>query len=124
LEKLLGNPLPPEARPWKDYRGPARLVVLTSRPEARRGESLKLKVLALAPERFKTVSLHWRPLGRGEFKQCEVRHLGRAVYEAALPPAEGIGLEYYVQGTTNQGRALVWPAAAPQLNQTVVVTDR
>ncbi|MFO1491801.1 MAG: malectin domain-containing carbohydrate-binding protein [Kiritimatiellia bacterium] len=63
LEQLLGGPLPPEAQPWRDYRGPARLVVLTARTMASRGATLELPVLALDAKPVVSVNVFHRALG-------------------------------------------------------------
>lgn len=46
----------------------------------------------------------------------------RAVYEAKLPLAQD-DFEYYVSAETAGGNQLIWPATAPQLNQTVVTSQ-
>jgi hypothetical protein len=118
LEKFLGEPLPASAHPWKDYRGAPRLVVLTARTTANKGESLKLKIVALDKQPVKSVAVHVRPLGRGDWQTIPATHIARAVFEAKLPVARD-DFEYYVTA----GENLVWPATAPQLNQTVVSTE-
>ncbi|MCX6998127.1 MAG: hypothetical protein NTV49_13850 [Kiritimatiellaeota bacterium] len=66
------------------------------------------------------LTVHLRPLGRGDWQAVPAKHLGRAVYEVALPPAQE-DFEYHVTAETNSGAPLVWPATAPRINQTVVV---
>jgi hypothetical protein len=58
LEQLLGEPLPATAQAWKDYRGPARLIVLTARGSATKGKQLVVAIIAAA---FRT-STSQRPL--------------------------------------------------------------
>ncbi len=118
MEKFLGEPLPATAHPWKDYRGAPRLAVMTGRTTANKGESLKLKIVALDKQPVKSVVVHIRPLGRGEWNAMSAAHLARAVYEASLPAAME-DFEYYVTA----GENLIWPATAPQLNQTVVIAE-
>lgn len=122
LEKLLGEPLPANAQPWPDYRGPARLVVLTARNSQRAGEALPLRLIALDQQPVKSVSVRVRPLGGGKWKKVSAKHLARAVYQAQLPAAKK-DFEYYVSAQTANGQQLVWPATAPALNQIVVVTE-
>lgn len=57
-----------------------------------------------------------RPLSRGDWQTISATHIARAVFEAKLPAARD-DFEYYVTA----GENLVWPATAPQLNQTVVI---
>ena len=49
-------------------------------------------------------------------------HVARAVYRAQLPPAME-DFEYNVVAEPASGRQLVWPAAAPEINHTVVVSE-
>jgi hypothetical protein len=60
-------------------------------------------------------------MGRGEFARVPLRRIARAVHDVVLPRAEGAALEYYIEAVTADGAALRWPAAAPDINQTVVV---
>jgi hypothetical protein len=121
LAKALGRPLPPQASPGKDYAGPARIVVLAARGVVSRGEALTLKIIALDQQPVKSVAVHLRPLGRGEWKTIPASHVARAVYQAQLPPAQD-DFEYYISGETTSGKQLVWPATAPDINQTVIIT--
>ena len=95
LEKLLGEPLPATAHPWKDYRGAPRLVVMTARTTANKGESLKLKIIALDKQPVKSVTVKLRSLGRGDWQTIPAAHIARAVFEAKLPTARD-DFEYYV----------------------------
>jgi len=122
LQELLGGSLPADVQPWSDYRGPARLVVLTARGSQRAGESLPLRIVALDKQPVKYVSIGRRPLGSGKWKRISAKHLARAVYEAKLPAANE-DFEYYVTAETVSGQKLIWPATAPAMNQTVVVSE-
>jgi hypothetical protein len=105
-------------KPWpKEYRGAARLIVPCVRSVVNKGESLKVKIIALDKRPVKSVVVHQRPLGKGDWQTIPATHVARAVYEAKLPAAQD-DFEYYI----TDGKDLVWPATAPQLNQTVVVT--
>ena len=121
LAAALGQPLPQSTQLSSSYAGPARLIVPTVRTEVVAGESLKLRLIVLDNRPAKSVTLYWRPMGKGQFQPVEVKHLGRAVYQAALPPATE-DFEYYIQAQTVQGKTLVWPAEAPKISQTVVVS--
>ncbi|MBP6964190.1 MAG: hypothetical protein KBC96_07285 [Armatimonadetes bacterium] len=122
LAQALGSALPGEVEPSKVYTGPARIIVPTVRTQVSRGESLRLRVIILDKNLPRTVSLHWRPLGSGDLRKVDLRDIGRATYEAQLPPADG-SFEYYVTAETAEGRTLGWPASAPRTCQTVVVWD-
>jgi Glycosyl hydrolase family 67 N-terminus len=122
LEALLGEPLPREAQPWGDYRGPARLLVPTVRTSFRPGESLKLKVLILARDPPRRGSLRWRRMGQGNFAEAPLERKARGVYGVKFPrEATRAGdLEYYVEVFPEDGPPLRFPATAPALNQTLV----
>lgn len=122
LEKYLGELLPATAQPWKEYRGDPRLVVMTARSTARSGEALTLRIVALDRQPVKSVIVHVRPLGAANWHAIKAQHVARAVYEARLPAAEG-DFEYHAVAETATGARLLWPATAPELNQTVVVQE-
>ncbi len=121
LEKILSHELTADAQPAKTYAGPARLIVPTVRTCLRAGEALRLKAMVLSQKEPEEVTLHWRDLGAGVFKTLELKKISRGVYETILQPAAG-DLEYYLRARADE-RDLVFPATAPQLNQTVVVVQ-
>ena len=63
-------------------------------------------------------------MGRGRFQKLPLSHVERGVYAARLGGvnAEFGAFEYYVEVTPADGPAVRFPASAPKLNQTVVVT--
>jgi hypothetical protein len=77
-------------------------------------------VVALDREPAKEVTIHVRPLGRGDWQSLQATHLGRAVWRADLPGAAD-DYEYFLDARTADGKTLRWPAGAPELAQTVVV---
>ena len=121
LAEALGNPLPDDARPAKQYEGPLRLVVPTVRTMVTCGEPLNLKVIVLSAAPPDDVRLHWRPLGPGPFTGVAAQHVARGVYRFTLPPDQiKTDVEYYVEASA-AGSTARFPATAPSLNQTVVV---
>jgi len=120
LVKALGKSLPPGAAPGQVYTGPAQLILPTVRSVVVRGEPLKIKIIALDRREVKSVTTHARSLGHGDWRDIPAKHLGRAVYEAVLPPAHE-DYEYHVTAESAGAVSLVWPATAPRINQTVVV---
>lgn len=127
LTAALGRPLPAAATPGHAYLGSARLAVPTLRSLAAPGESLKIRVFVLVPgdaPRTTEGALFWRPLGHGPFTAVPLRHVGRSVFEAVLPPAPAnvFAVEYYVEAT-GDNKTLRFPPTAPRLNQTVVTTE-
>jgi hypothetical protein len=122
LEAALGEPLPPEARPWKEYRGQPLLTVLTARTAIAKGETLAIPIIALDQQPVKSVVVKLRPLGKGGWRTLAATHVARAVWNATLPAATE-DFEYRIEAETANGKKLTWPATAPDMNQTVVVTE-
>ncbi len=121
LTSFLGEPLPADAQPYRDYAGPPRIIVPTVRTGLMAGETLKLTVLLPGIEP-REAALYWRRLGRGDFVSLPLVHGRRNTYHVALPPdATRDDLEYYIRVDDGRGRLLHYPAGAPNLNQTVVV---
>ena len=105
--------------PWpKDYQGKPRLIVPTVRSVVNKGEALQVKVIALTQHPPAAVLIHFRPLGKGDWQTLPARPVARAVFLAELPAA----LEDF-EYTLSAGDGLVWPATAPQIGQSVVVSE-
>ncbi len=121
LAELLGEPLPADALPGRDYLGRTRLFVPVARTSLCAGEPLRLEALVLAGQQPPNVWLHHRPLGRGEFRRQAMNPAGRGVYRLELPFEEisGGDLEYYVE-IRDIDVPVVWPPTAPRLNHTVI----
>lgn len=119
IAAMLGQALPPQALAPKEYQGEPRLIVPTLRTLLKEGEPLKLKVIVLDNQPARSATLHWRPLGRGQFRKEELTHVARGVYNVSLTSVEG-DIEYYIEAETAKGKKLMWPITAPEMNQTVV----
>ncbi|NMC19876.1 MAG: hypothetical protein GYA33_05585 [Thermogutta sp.] len=120
LEQMLGEPLPPEARPGTNYDGPPRLIVPTQRTLLTAGEAFRLKVILLGSVPDRAV-LRWRPLGDEDFRGVPLEHEARGVYRVTIPADDLPGdFEYYLEAQTGDVR-LRYPAAAPDVNRSVVV---
>jgi hypothetical protein len=122
LEKAAGTPaaLPPASR---EYAGPARIIAPTVRTAVARGETLSLKVIILDSAPPRDAEVRCRPLGSGKYIAVPLHHIARGVYSVTLPNTPD-DFEYYVRVMTASGKELLYPATAPEMNQTVVVTDR
>ena len=120
LSQALGTGLPEGIRLSSEYVGEPRLIVPTVRTQVREGESLRLKVIARDQAAPRSFVCFWRRIGETAFARIEAKPLGRAVYAVALP-ASGDDFEYYLRAETAAGQMRVWPATAPEMNQTVVV---
>lgn len=125
LAAILGEDLPTEALPPGTCEGAARIIVPTVRNVLMTGEDLMLRVILLNVTGTGGGSLHWRPLGRGNFSRTPLQHVARNVYTVRVPtaPLEGRDFEYYIEAESPSGDALVFPATAPRLNQTVVIAN-
>jgi hypothetical protein len=119
LAAMLGGELPPEVVLSRAYKGPPRLVVPAVRTSLEAGEALEIKALVLSAGRPDSVVLRWREMGRGSFRSAPLENKARGSYFVRLsPPAAG--LEYYVEAVAD-GRTVLFPATAPETNQTVIV---
>jgi hypothetical protein len=123
IEKALGKPLPADTQPWKEYRGPTRLIVPTVRSSLLAGEDLRLKVIILARKQPGNASLYWRPMGAEKYNKTSLRHVTRAVHSATIPASKiaATDIEYHVKVTTDTGQEIYFPPMAPQMDQTVVI---
>jgi hypothetical protein len=123
LATLLGEPLPADAEPTKEFSGELRIIVPTVRTAIAKGEPLKLTVI-LAGIEPRDAALYWRPLGQGEFAKIPLTHVARSVYQVIMPKAAAqADFEYYILVADDQGNSLNFPATAPKLNQTVVTYE-
>ena len=122
LVSALGGELPEELRPDRAYHGTPRLIVPRVRSVALKGETLRLRIIALDQTPVKSVGVRFRPLGQGAWHMIPASHVGRAVYEAPLPAATE-DCEYHVTAETATGVKLVWPATAPEINHTAVTIE-
>ncbi|MCX5771032.1 MAG: malectin domain-containing carbohydrate-binding protein, partial [Candidatus Hydrogenedentes bacterium] len=117
LEALLGEPLSPEAQLPASYAGPTTIIVPVVRTSLEQGDPLNVVATVLAETPPAPVSLYWRPMGQGEFEEVPLAHVARATWAIMRPVSEDI--EYYIKAAD-----AVWPATAPDLNQTIVITSK
>lgn len=117
LVEGLGGPIPDDANPSREYTGPPRVVVTPARNLGYAGEALVIDALVL--DDASEVVLYHRPMGLGDFDAIALDHQARGAWSTTLP-ALTEDLEYYVEAETAAG-TVVWPAAAPGINHTVVV---
>jgi hypothetical protein len=123
LQKMLGGALlPPEARLSSVYEGLPRIIVPTVRSSLESGENLMLKVIILAQDLPSESALYWRDLGKGPFRAVPLERVGRCVYAVTMPDV-GADIEYYIKARVD-GKDIVYPPTAPELNQTIVIIPR
>ena len=119
LAKWLGEPLPADAQPPLGYKGPTRLIVPTVRTSFTPGETIALRTLILSEQPVAKAALYWRRMGQGRFTQVPLQAVARGVYSAQFGGVSE-DIEYYVKAEAGRGSAVVFPAAAPRLCQTLV----
>jgi len=123
LAEILGQDLPADAVPSERYNGPLRLIVPTARSNLSVGEDLELKIIMLAADEPKNAALYWRSIGKGEYKRFPLAHIARGVYSAKIPAGRiKTDLEYYIKASLADGQTATYPATAPNIAQTVVVS--
>jgi len=119
LRKILGTDTRDDAFLSKVYLGSPRIIVPALRGSLEEGETLKLKIIILAKGRPASAELFWRPLGKGKFAALPLQNVGRGVYGVTVSNANS-DIEYYIRVAAD-GREVLFPATAPEQNQTVVV---
>ena len=124
LVAISGKPLPAQAEPWLDYRGPSRMFLTAKRTLLEKGEGLLLRLVVLTAEKDASVSLYLRPMGHGSFRKFPFTHLDRGVYMLYLNPVvlHNADFEYYIKAALPSGAELLYPVSAPSINQTVLFT--
>jgi len=121
LADILGEDLPQEMLPSRNYPGNERMIVPSARSVIESGEPFRLHII-FAGGRPESAGFYWKPLGEEQFKKMNLDHIARGVYSVALTPEQIAGdFEYYIKATGGAGETLFFPATAPDLNRTVVV---
>lgn len=106
----------------KTYTGVPRLIVLTPRSNINSNEDLKLDVFFVEKGNPKDVVLYWKKIGEKKYKAVKGRRHKNNHYTIEVSAKEigGNDIEYYIQGKTSNGQAIVFPATAKSINQTVI----
>lgn len=126
LADLLGEPLPPEARPSREFRGDNRMFMTTVRTSLLDNEPFEIKVTVLSRSRPRAVTLYWKPLGASTYSQKPLVHQARGIYTALLSVGDirGEDFEYYVETEFDGPDRTFYPVTAKAINNTVVVLKR
>ncbi len=119
LHKILGDEAASAAFLSKVYLGAPRIIVPAPRPSLEEGEKLSLKVIILSKRPPDSARLLWRALGKGRFAAVPLEKLNRGVYTVTVSP-NNADIEYYIQARAD-GQDVIYPATAPETNQTVIV---
>ncbi|MCE5272362.1 hypothetical protein LLH00_13875 [bacterium] len=119
LTALLG-PLPCSLEQPREYPGAPRLFSPVERTSLAPDETLNLQAIVVGAPAV-SVSLHWRPLGQGEYTVCLMEYTYHGgVWRFSLD-TPGQDIEYYFQAEIKgQPQPLTWPAGAPGQTRSVV----
>jgi hypothetical protein len=99
-------------------------MVPTVRTQLNSGESLPVRLILYGIEPSNAV-IRFRPLGKGEYQEAAFAKVDRGVYRAEIPAGSiPDDFEYYISIRETGGAEQIWPATAPEMNQTVVVEKR
>ncbi|MBI9018839.1 MAG: hypothetical protein JEZ07_16425 [Phycisphaerae bacterium] len=120
LKDLLGGQLPQATNVSTQFKGEPRIIVPCLRSQLKENENFKLKIFILDNKKAKSAKLYWRKLGEKKWQLVDLQYITRAVYMVQLEPQKD-DFEYFIQAETSKGQQLVFPATAPQINQTVVI---
>lgn len=122
LAEILGEDLPDNAMPANSDSGPFRLFVPTVRSSLQPGEDLRLKAIVLGARRPSEVTLHWRSMGKGNYKSTPLANVARGVSAVRIGASRiKNDLEYYVTARSADGQESIFPTTAPDINQTIVI---
>ena len=121
LAQILGEDLPDEALPGREYPGEVQLIVPTVRTWLMANEPLRLKIILLG-DQANEAYLFWKPLAGKNYQNQELVHVSAGIYTVTLAP-ESIpeDFEYYVEVKSKGNETFVFPATAPSMNQAVVI---
>jgi hypothetical protein len=117
MKKGLGREIPASANPSMEYDGKPLIMVDALRTSLYENESLRLKARVMGKPRI--ITLLYRPLGKGKYQSKQFHNIGRGVFSVTLPPQQS-DFEYYIEAEVLTGN-IVYPATAPNLNQTIIV---
>jgi hypothetical protein len=121
IEKLTGRKLPPEAMPSRELLDIKKLLVPTVRTQVVRGENMPVRLILYGIDPAEAI-VKFRPLGAKTYQQLEFRNVGRGVYRAEIPSGSLTDdFEYHISVKEKTGKIYLWPATAPDRDQTVVI---
>jgi hypothetical protein len=122
LAAWLGEPLPQSAQLPQTYDGPTRVIVPTAKTCTGPESAFELKVIVLSASAPRKAALFWRKLGQKRFESVPLKNVARGVYRTGLASAPAGDFEYYVEVQDARGELARFPASAPAINQTVVIS--
>jgi len=123
ISEITKKPAPALDLP-KEYNGISRLIVPTKRNILQANEDLNIKAIILSKNKLKDAKVYWRKLGKGKFETVDFTHSSRGVYNAVISASaiKGNDIEYFID-VNLEGEKLLYPAAAPEICQSVVVWE-
>jgi len=115
----LGNDIPADANPSREYSGQACIKVTTRQTQIYLGNSLNLKVVIVGDHSDPV--LKWRSLGSENYQSVPLNHIANGVYHVTIPDPE-TDFEYFIVSDSGS-ESLYYPASAPEINHAVIVQD-
>ena len=125
LTEILGEPLPMEAIPTNGYKGRNRMFMTTLRTSILEGESLNIKVNLLSNSKPTNITMNWRAFGASDYSKIPLENLSRGIFTTTLGAdiIKGKDFEYYIEAEFDRGDNIIYPAAAKDINNTVIIVD-
>ncbi|GHT22592.1 hypothetical protein FACS189430_04610 [Bacteroidia bacterium] len=124
LTTWLGKELPAEALPDQTPVYPSRIVAPELRTAIESDENFNIQVIITEASPAKAV-LKYRLLGEKKYQAVALQSVGRCVYQADIPADRITGdFEYHIEVKKQAGKTMYFPPTAPEINQTVVVSQR
>jgi Glycosyl hydrolase family 67 N-terminus len=122
LKEIIGNNLPEDILPSKEYKGKNRIFMVTQKTSILNGESFEVKVTTLGKSKPTKVTLNWKPMGAQTYSKIALSNSKNGIYSTLLEKdtiAEK-DFEYYVEAVFNED-TIYYPATAKEINNTVIV---
>jgi hypothetical protein len=125
IKAVIWQDLPKTAQPSKEYKGKLRIFAPSVRTSINKKEDFSLKIIILGSFDESGLFFWWKKMGANEsYQKLPLKHVNHGVYTIAIPASSiaGNDFEYYVS-VIGKGGNVVFPASAPQLNNTVIVVE-
>jgi hypothetical protein len=125
LKEIIGNDLPQELIPHRDYKGKSRIFMTTVKTNILEGESLIVKVNSLSKSKPTAITLNWRPLGGSIYSKIPLNQVNNGIYDTIIDSKKiaGKDFEYFIEASFGDG-TIFYPPSAKEINNTVIVLKK
>ena len=123
---LTWQEVPKDGQPSTEYKGRTRIIVPAVRNSIFEGETFRLKMMVIGKFDPTGMFFWWKKMGSTEpYQKIPLKNVTRGVYVVEIPATTiaGNDFEYYIS-VIGKDANIVYPASAPQLNQSVIVVKR